>query len=80
MAIIEILDLEIVPTKGHLSLTTLTHWFNQFKRGLDHLKDKHLKERPITETIHANIERVRADVVHISYLDKVNTKDIRHIL
>ena len=26
---------------------------------MDDLKDKHRKGRPITETIHANIERVR---------------------
>ena len=38
----------------------MTRWFNQFKRGVDDLKDKHRKGRPITETIHANIERVRA--------------------
>ena len=46
--------------KRHPSLSTATRWFNQFKRGVDGLKDKHRKGRPITETIHANIERVRA--------------------
>ena len=49
----------MAPPKGHPSLSTLTRWFNKFKRGLDELKDKHRKGRPITETIHANIERVR---------------------
>jgi hypothetical protein len=38
-------------SKGHISLTTLTRWSNQFKRGLNDLKDKHRKVRPITETI-----------------------------
>ena len=38
----------------------MTRWFNQFKRGVDDLKDKHRKGRPITEPIYANIERVRA--------------------
>ena len=41
------------------SLSTVNRWFNQFKRGVDDLKDKHRKGRSITETIHANIERVR---------------------
>ena len=32
----------------------MTRWFNQFKREVEHRKG-----RSITETIHANIERVR---------------------
>jgi hypothetical protein len=50
--------LKVALSKGHslLSLSTLTRWFNQFKRGLDDLIDKHL---PITQALHAKIERVR---------------------
>ena len=60
MAINEIFkELKIALPKRHPSLSTLTSWINQFKSGLDDLKDKHRKGRPITETIHANIERVR---------------------
>ena len=61
MAINEIFkELKTALPKGLPSLSTLTIWINQFKSGLDDLKDKHRKGRPITETIHANIERVRA--------------------
>ena len=40
----------------------MTRWLNQFKRGVDYLKDKHRKGRPINETIHANIERSRVPI------------------
>ncbi len=60
-------ELKIAPPKGHPSLTTLTRCFNQFKRGLDDLKDKHLKGRPITETIHANIEWFRGVIENNSF-------------
>ena len=53
-------ELKTALPERHPSLSTVTRWFNQFKRGVDDLKDKHRKGRPITETIHANIERVRA--------------------
>ena len=53
-------ELKIALPNRHPSLSTLTSWINQFKRGLDDSKDKHRKGRPITETIHANTERVRA--------------------
>ena len=53
-------ELKSALPERHPSLSTVTRWFNQFKRGVDDLKDKHRKGRPITETIHANIERVRA--------------------
>ena len=41
------------------SLSTVTRWFNKFKSGVEDLKDKHRKGRPITEVTQANIERVR---------------------
>jgi [histone H3]-lysine36 N-dimethyltransferase SETMAR len=42
------------------SLSTVTRWFNKFKRGVEDLKDQLRPGRPITETIKVNIERVRA--------------------
>jgi transposase len=39
--------------KGHLSLSTLTRWTNQFKSEVGDLKDNHRIGRPITETKHA---------------------------
>ena len=56
-------ELKTALPERHPSLPTVTGWFNQFKRGVDDLKDRHRKVRPITETIHANIERVRAVIV-----------------
>ena len=50
-------ELKIALPKGHLSLSTLTRWMNQFKREVGDLKDNHRIGRPITETKHANIER-----------------------
>ena len=41
------------------SLSTVTRWFNKFKSGVEDLKDKLRKGRPITEVTQANIERVR---------------------
>lgn len=42
------------------SLSTVTRWFNKFRRGVEDLKDQHRPGRPITETTPVNIERVRA--------------------
>lgn len=42
------------------SLSTVTRWFNKFRRGVEDLKDQHRPGRPITETTSANIEGVRA--------------------
>ena len=52
-------ELKIALPKGYLSLSTLTRWMNQLKREEADLKDNHRIGRPITETIHANIERFR---------------------
>ena len=42
------------------SLSTVTRWFNKFRRGVEDLKDQHWPGRPITEMTPVNIERVRA--------------------
>ena len=44
-------ELKTALPERHSSLSTVTRWLNQFKRGVDDLKDKHRKGRPITETI-----------------------------
>ena len=41
------------------SLSTVTRWFNKFKSGVEDLKDKLRKGRPITEVTQASIEKVR---------------------
>ncbi len=45
-----------------LSISTVTRWFNKFRRDMEDLKDQHRPGRPITETTPANIERDR-DVI-----------------
>jgi transposase len=55
-------ELKIVIPKGHLSLSTLTRWMNQFKRKAGDLKDNHRIGRPITETIRTKIERFWDDI------------------
>jgi hypothetical protein len=52
-------ELKIGLSQRHPSLYKMNRRFNQFKRGMDDLKDKHHTGRWITETIYANIERVR---------------------
>ena len=68
LAINEILkELKTAIPQKHPSLSTVTRWLNQFKRGVDDLEDKHRKGNSITETIHANIERVRAVIENNSW-------------
>ncbi len=72
-------ELKIALSKGHPSFSTLTRCSNQFKRGLDDLKDKHLKGVPITETIHVNIERVRGVIENDSFwtYDEIKAETVR---
>ena len=55
-------ELKTALTKRALSLSTVTRWFNKFKSGIDDLKDKRRKGRPIIETIPVNIERGRVAI------------------
>ena len=66
-------ELKIALPKGHLSLSTLTRWMNQFKREVSDLKDNHRKNM-------FTIFFRTSGVVNISYLEKRKTNERSDIL